>query len=205
MHADAQWRYLIAGRIDDPLGLRTPDATVILGFDRDGVGYGVPVPTAADGSFVTQALNPDTYMVALIRSPHSATQPAMPIALEVIRLGEADVRGVRLRVRRDVAITGRFRTEPGTPPPAAIVVTSCLDADGLKHADCRPAEGAPEGRFVLRNPFGLRTLSVVFQAGAGVRYHRPRVVLNGRDVTNIPTDFSADPGADLQIVFARRR
>jgi len=201
MHADAQWRYLIAGRIDDPLNLRTPDATVILGFDRDGVGYGVPVPTSADGSFVTQALNPGTYMVALIRSPHSAAQPAMPIALEVVRLGEGDVRGVRLRVRRDVAIRGRFRMEHGTPWPASIIVASCLDADGLKHADCRPAEGAPGGRFILRNAFGPRILRVPH----GPLYSRPRVLWNGADVTNIPTDFSADPGADVQIVFSGRR
>lgn len=201
MHADAQWRYLIAGRIEDPLNLRTADATVILGFDRDGVGYGVPVPTSADGSFVTQALNPGTYMLALIRSPHSAARPAMPIALEVIRLGEGDVRGVRLRVRRDVEVTGRFRMEDGTHRPAGLIVTSCLDADGLKHADCRPAEDAPGGRFILRNAFGPRLLRVPHSP----LYSRPRVWLNGTDITNTPTDFSADPGADLQIVFSRRR
>lgn len=201
----AQWRYLIAGRIDDPLNLRTPDATVILGFDRDGVGYGVPVPTSADGSFVTQALNPGTYMVALIRSPHAATQAALPIALEVIRLGEGDVRGVRLRVRRDVTVTGRFRMEPGTAWPRHLAVTSCLHAEGLRHADCRPAEGAPEGRFILRNAFGPRLLSVGFQAGEDVRYREPRVLLDGRDVTNVPVDFTSRPDADLQIVFSRRR
>lgn len=200
----AQWRYLIAGRIDDPLKLRTRDATVIIGFDRDGVGYGVPVPTAADGSFVTQALNPGTYMLALIRSPHAAAQAALPIALEVVRLGEADVRGVRLRVRRDVGITGRVRMEPDTPWPTAIVVTSCLETDGLRHADCRPAEGAPEGRFVLRNPFGPRVLRASC-AGTGTAYNAPRVLLNGKDVTDVPTDFSADPAADLQLVFSRRR
>jgi len=200
----AQWRYLIAGRIDDPLRLRTRDAIVILGFDRDGVGYGVPVPTAPDGSFVTQALNPGAYVLALIRSPHSATEPAMPIALEVVRLGDADVRGVRLRVRRDVSVTGQVRTEHGAPLPAGIAVTSCLEADGLQHADCRPAEIAPDSRFVLRNAFGPRVLRASC-AGSGTLYDAPRVLLNGRDVTDLPTDFSADPGADLQIVFPRRR
>lgn len=200
----AQWRYLIAGRIDDPLRLRTRDAIVILGFDRDGVGYGVPVPTAPDGSFVTQALNPGTYVLALIRSPHSASGPAMPIALEVVRVGDADVRGVRLRVRRDVSVTGRVCAEPGAAAPSGLAVTSCLEADGLKHADCRPAEVAPGGRFVLRNAFGPRVLRASC-TGSGTLYDEPRVLLNGRDVTHVPTDFSADPGADLQIVFPRRR
>jgi hypothetical protein len=62
-------------------------------------------------------------------------------------------------------------------------LTSCLAEDGVRHAACRPADVAADGTFVLRNAYGPRLLSVVGTPA--------RVVLDGRDITRVPTDFSA--------------
>ena len=194
MMDDTQWRYLIAGRIEDPHGRRPAHTSVILGYDRDGIGYGLKVPTAPDGSFVTQALSPGTYMLALIPTTEPPALHPVPLALEIVRLGNADVTGVRLSVRRDVTVRGEVRTADGAAPSGTLAVTSCLDVDGVRHVDCRSASVAADGTFELKNPFGPRVLT----AGSG---RSIKVLLDGRDVTQTSVDFSAHPKAHLQVVL----
>lgn len=194
MMDETQWRYLIAGRIEDPHGRRPAPTSVILGYDRDGIGYGLKVPTAPDGSFVTQALSPGTYMLALIPTTEPPARHPVPLALEIVRLGNADVTGVRLRVRRDVTVRGRVRAVDGAASAATLAITSCLDVDGVRYVDCRSASVATDGTFELKNPFGPRILT----AGPG---RTIKVLLDGRDVTHSGVDFSAHSRADLQVIL----
>jgi len=199
----AQWRYLIAGRVQDPHGLRPENVMVTVGFDRDGVGYGVPMAVAADGSFVTHALSPGTYVLTVIRNPYSATERSMPVGLTIARLENADVTGVTVTIQPDSALEGRFRMEPGTPRPSSIAVSSCLAAEGVRLAGCLAADSRADGAFVIRNAYGPRLLHVAVSGGARRRYAEPRVLLDGTDITRQPTDFSTKTAATLEIVLSR--
>lgn len=201
--AARQWRYLIAGRVEDPHGLRPANAMATVGFDRDGVGYGIPMAVAADGSFVTHALSPGTYVLTVIRNPYSTTERSMPVGLTIARIENADVTGVTVTIQPDMALGGRIRLAPGTPRPSSVVVTSCLAVDGVRHAGCLAADGASDGTFILRNTYGPRLLQVAASAGPGSRYAEPRVLLDGRDITTEPVDFSAKASARLEVVLSR--
>ena len=199
----AQWRYLIAGRVEDPHGLRPANVMVTVGFDRDGVGYGVPMAVAADGSFVTHALSPGTYVLTVIRNPYSTTERSMPVGLTIARLENADVTDVIVTIQPDTALEGRFSMEPGTPRPSSIAVSSCLAAKGVRLAGCLAADGRADGTFVIRNAYGPRVLHVAVNGGDGRHYAEPRVLLDGADITRQPTDFSTKTAATLEIVLSR--
>jgi hypothetical protein len=196
--------HVIRGRVVDPHQLRPKDAVLMLGHEMNG-GFGsVPVSTAADGSFVTRPVAPGTYVLQLVRTPHSTTSAATPVGLAAVRVDTSDVSGVSVEVRRDTALTGRFRMEtdrPGTAWPQQIVVNAILALDGMPSLDSVGAEGAAAGRFVLHNAFGPRVLRCGYTLAPGAWWWPSHVLLDGVDVTNVPTDFSAHENGQLEIVF----
>jgi len=197
--------HVIRGRVVDPHQLRPQDAVLMLGHVVNG-GFGsVPVSTAADGSFVTRAVDPGTYVLQLVRTPHSATTPATAVGLTFVQVDTSDVSGVNVEVRPDTALTGRFRMEtanPGAAWPTQIVVSAILALDGMPSLDAVPAAGAPAGRFVLHNAFGPRVLRCGYTLAPGTWWWPSHVLLDGVDVTNVPTDFSTHENGRLEIVFA---
>jgi hypothetical protein len=191
LNAELQHRHVISGRVVDPLNLRPADAMLSLGYDRDGAGYGTPVPMTSTGEFVTQVVYPGTYVLMLVRTPYSSSHPPMPVGLSVVQVGGGDLTGVIVTVRQDTAAEGQIRAERGGHLPPAVHITSCLAQEGVRFAACRPAEVTADGRFTLRNAFGLRLLD------AG----RPaRVLLDGRDITATPTDFSTLGRSRLEVI-----
>ncbi|MEX2272853.1 MAG: permease prefix domain 1-containing protein [Vicinamibacterales bacterium] len=198
-----QPRYVISGRVEDPHHLRPANVMLMVGYERDGVGVSYPVTIAANGTFATNTLLPAKYVLTLVRDPYSTRRKSIPIGLTIAHVEDDDLTNVNVTIRPDVTVVGRFWIEPGTPWPSHIVVTSCLGEEGLRRAACQVAEGAPDAKFLLQNAFGPRILQVGWGAPAAQRHKKPKVLLDGKDVTGIPTDFSANPAADLQIVFSR--
>ena len=197
-----QPRFTISGRVEDPHKLRPAEAMLSLAFERDGMGYGIPVPMTRAGDFATHALSPGTYVLTVVRTPNSKVAPSTTVGLTITRIENADVTGLRVTIQPDMSIEGTFRMAPGIAWPAQIVVTSCLEPEGTRLANCLAAEGAPGGRFVLRNAYGPRLLKVSY---SGAQIAQPRILLDGRDITRVATDFSAHPGARLEVVFEPSR
>lgn len=198
---DAQPRFVISGRVEDPHHLMPGDAMLTVGFDRDGVPYGVPVTMTAAGAFATNWLTAGSYVLTVIRHPYSETQRPVPMGLAVARIVDRDVTNVTVTVMPDVAVEGQLRTKSGAPIPAAVAVTSCLADEGVRLAGCVAAQRLPDGRFVLRNAFGPRLLHVEDPSRPAASYV-PQVMLDGRDITHVPTEFSAQPVGTLQIVLS---
>jgi len=164
-----------------------------------------PVPIKADGSFVTERLNPEMYVFELIRTPHSPSKPATSVGLRLVSLGDSDVSNVTLEVQKDTTLTGIFRMESDNPNPvwpSAIVVNAHLAVEGMTFLGSTVAEGAYGGKFVLRNVFGPRILRSGYTLGPGTRWWGSQVMLDGVDITNVPTDFSAHANARLEVVFS---
>jgi hypothetical protein len=202
----AQKGHVISGRVVDPHRLRPEDAVLMLGTERDGGFSSVPVHMGADGSFVTQRLNPGTYVLEVVRTPHSRTKAAIVVGFSIVPVSTAEVAGVTVAVRRDTAILGRFRMESDNAAaewPPHIVVYAFLALDGAPLLKGTVAEGAPAGRFVLRNAFGPRVLRCGYALANGNLWWPTRVLLDGADITNVPTDFSTLENRQLEVVFTQ--
>jgi hypothetical protein len=197
--------HVISGRVMDPLGLRPPEAILTLGVEDNGGFSAAPIQTQADGSFVTPQLRPATYVLQVVRTPHSPTQRATVVGLTIVPVTTADVTGVTVVVRRDTALKGRFRMEsdnPAAPRPKAIIVNAYLALDGAPLLNGTVAEGAPGGRFVLRNAFGPQVVRPGYML-SGASWWPTRILLDGADITNVPTDFSKHQDGELEVVFTQ--
>ena len=204
---DAQTGHTISGQVVDPYRLRPEGAILMLG-QPDGLSSfrSVPIPIAGDGSFTTPRRSPGLYVLELVRTPHSATKAAQVVGQKIVQLATADVSGVTIDVRRDTTLTGRFRMESDNPKaawPSHIGVLAFLAIDGLPMVAGLGAEGGPGGTFVLRNAFGPRVLRCGYIPVPGSHWWPSRVILDGRDVTNVPTDFSEHPDGQLEVVFTQ--
>ena len=200
--------HLISGRVVDPHQLHPEDLVLMVGRGNgDGHSFGSrPLTLNADGSFVTERLDPDTYVLELIRTPHSASKPATSVGLTLVSLGSSDVSDVTVEVRKDTALTGTFRMESDNPNPIwppMIVVNAQLAVEEIAYLGSTVAEGASGGKFVLRNVFGPRVLRCGYSLAADSRWWPSQVILDGMDITNVPTDFSAHENGRLEVVFTQ--
>jgi hypothetical protein len=207
---DAPNGHTISGRVTDPHQLRPEDLTLTVGRrDKGGDGSSFasyPIPFNADGSFVTPRLDPEIYVLELTRTPHSASTPAMPVGLTIVPLRTSDISNVTVEVRRDTAVIGTFRMESDNPAavwPPHISVGAHLALDGMTFVGSRQADGAPGGRFVLRNAFGPRVLRCSYTLAAGSRWWPSQVMLDGVDITDVPTDFSDHETGRLEVMFTQ--
>ena len=199
--------FTIRGRVVDPHGLKPEQAVLMLWSQRDNAGgsWGVPVPVGRDGSFVTHRLQPARYLLEVVRTPHSKTKPATVVGFTAVPI-EADVSGVTVEIRRDTAIAGRFRMESDDPSavwPPHIVINAFLAFDRTPLLNSTVADGAPAGRFVLRNAFGPRVIRAGYTLAPGHWWWPSRVTLDGVDITNVPVDFSEVEAGDLEVWFTQ--
>jgi hypothetical protein len=196
----------ISGRILDPDGLLPDETTLTARSVDDGRSGAGPIRRSADGRFLTPPLWPGTYVLRLIRTPHSRTHPATLVGLVVVPVKTANVTGVTITVQRDVTITGQFRMESDNPAarwPPHIHVIAPLVVNGAAMYDGTGSEGASGGRFVLRNPIGPRILRTGYSLEPDHPWWPSRVLLDGNDVNNVPTDFSQHEGSRLEVVFTQ--
>ena len=133
-------------------------------------------------------------------------KPARVVGLTLVRAGAADVPGVTVVIRRDTAITGTFRMESDIPTavwPPHIVVNAFLGLDGAPLLGGQVAEGASGGKFRLANAFGPRVLRCGYTLAPGSSWWPSQVVLDGADITDVPTDFSAHENGVLKVMFTQ--
>jgi hypothetical protein len=204
---DVETGHTISGRVVDPYLLRPEGAILMLGQPEGLSSFSsVPVPMAADGSFTTPRRSPGIYVLQVVRTPNSATKPAQVVGQTIVQLATADVSGVTVDVRRDTTLIGRYRMESDNPKaawPSHIHVLAFLAVDGLPMVASESADGAPGGTFVLRNAFGPRVLRTGYVPVPGSSWWPSKVLLDGRDVTNVPTDFSEHPDGQLEVFFTQ--
>jgi hypothetical protein len=204
---DAPNGHTISGRVVDPHQLRLEDLTLMVGRRDGDASFGsYPVRFNGDGSFITPRLDPETYVLELIRAPRSANKPATPVGLTIVLLGASDISNVTVEVRRDTSLTGTFRMESDNPAaewPPHIHVLASLALDGMTFLGSIGADGAPGGKFVLRNAFGPRVLRCGYTLAPGSKWWPLQVMLDGVDITNVPIDFSEHENGRLEVVFTQ--
>jgi len=92
---------------------------------------------------------------------------------------------------------------PRAEPPLQINVVTFLALDGLSIMDHAQPEAGPAGTFVMRNLFGPRVLRFGYRIAPDSPWWPSRVMLDGKDVTNVPTDFSRHPDGQIEVVFTQ--
>jgi hypothetical protein len=198
--------FTISGRVTDPLNLRPEGAVLMLGRREEyGSASASYVPLGADASFVTAPLPAGRYVLQIVRTPHSRMETV--VGFKVVTVTTANVMNVVVAARRDTSLTGKFRMvtdNPGAGWPSAIVVNApfAFEGEGYWPGD-HVAEGASGGKFILRNAFGPRVLRCGYSLERGNSWWPDRVLLDGKDITNVPTDFSEHEGANLEVLFTQ--
>jgi hypothetical protein len=108
-----------------------------------------------------------------VRTPHSATNPATVVGWKMVSVGGADVAGITVDVRRDVAIIGRFRMEAGSDPASAQRWATTSEV----------AQGDAMGRFSVAMPPGRCRVNAVpaptFPSRAEARAGMSRIAFGG--------------------------
>jgi hypothetical protein len=203
--------YLISGRIVDRHRLWRDGAVLMLVQREETIPHGgshsySPIDLGRNGSFVTRPVPPGVYVVEIWKSRRSRDDPGGIIGLEVVDVGASDVSNVEVEVRRDFRIEGRFRMESDNPNAVwpAVSVGTYLALRGQALGVRTSAEPKNDGTFELRNAFGPRVVRCGWVPAPGHNWWPSYVRLDGRDITNVPTEFSEHPNSRLEIVFTQR-
>jgi hypothetical protein len=90
-------------------------------------------------------------------------------------------------------------------PRPAINLLSNIALDGV----AMTAVGAwtsvrADGTFVIDNVFGPSIIRVGYTLPPGALWFAGSILLNGRDITNVPVEFENESDADLEVVFSQR-
>jgi hypothetical protein len=199
-------RHVISGHVRDPHQLRPQGAVLLVRAQDDGAIGSTPVSIGKDGSFVTPKLASGTYVLEVAPALYPAPDADKVIGFQIVRVGEADLSGVSIEVRRDTAITGRFSMEGDKSLaewPKSIVVNAFLALDGTPMWHGVGTNGTPGKNFVLRNAFGPRVIRCGYFLSRGHAWWPSKVTLNGKDITNVPTDFSLHEDGQLEVAFTK--
>jgi hypothetical protein len=199
-------RHRISGRVIDSHGQVPRGVELTVGREEGDNSWGSsPVPLDADGSFATDPLLPAKYVLHVQPSAHSK-DARVEVGLAIVTLPSSDVTGVVLRTRPGFSVTGRFRMESDNPSaawPPHIVVQAILALDGSGMLASAVAEGAPAGTFIFRSVYGPRVLRCGYTLASGSPWWPGRVLLDGVDITDVPTDLSEAQNGRLEVVFTQ--
>jgi protocatechuate 3,4-dioxygenase beta subunit len=161
-----------------------------------------------NGTFTFRNVSPGTYeIVARLQAPRTMT-PGQPIAPpSVLEMGS-----VRVDVTTDLEnVTVVMR--PGETVAGEIVFDDVAPEDFRASINLQPIDrltsfsSAPltvdGSRFTARDLFGTYVIRGGVTGGGGPWFLKA-VLLNGRDITDVPTAFSSAHSGHLQVVFTSR-
>ncbi len=198
--------YKISGRIVDPHRVWSDGAVLTLVGRADNSYSMRPVVLTSKKSFVTPPVPAGIYVLEVTRKQEDTQHEPRVIGSTIVEVTSRDVSGVVVELRRDTAITGVFRMESDNPKavwPTSISVAAYMALGGAPLFVATGADGAPGGKFVLRNAFGPRVLRCGYHRATGSRWWPSRVMLDGNDITNVPTDFSEHENGQLEVYFTQ--
>lgn len=174
----------------------------------DGFSAGSADRLNDDGTFVAKGLSPGTYLVYAGPGAEPTRVPGgQEAGISVVTIRGADVTAVLVRTEPSHSIRGRVRFEAADLFAAhpKIVVTAWMVAGGIG-GPLGPQDSQVEtdGSFAIDNVVG----QVVLRSGYmlpddGSRWWSGPVLLDGQDISDVPTDFSKTHG-ELELVFTQR-
>lgn len=198
----------ISGRVVDSRG-GVPRNLVVVTWRESGMGFGgSSVRLGENGEFAARGLEPGTYVLqARPRGEPGGGPPGSEGGVAIVILEDADLTGVTITTRPGTNVRGTVRFEaerPGAATPR-VVVNAVVPVREMTQGPMVSSGAAVDGAFVLNNVHG----EVVLRCGwtrpaSGERWWPKAVLLDGADITNVPTDFESRPDGRLEVVFTER-
>jgi len=173
-----------------------------------GTSFGQPVE--ADGTFRLEDLTPGRYVV----SARSAFDPARESSdgaeggFTMVTVVAQDVGPVHLRTTLMHSMQGRVRFESDDPnavkPLQLHLSASTVVRGGAAEIYASGARLQSNGSFTLHNLLGPTIVRFGMEMQRGQFWYAGPVLLDGKDITNVPTDFAEHQGGDLEVIFTQR-
>jgi hypothetical protein len=197
--------FKITGSVIASTGEAPTNVTVSLATTEGGTTSSFGTRVMPNGTFTFQNVVPGSYdIVARVQERMAGPTPAGPPAIQEmgtvrVDVSTTDLDNVMVPMRRGETVTGEIAFE-GEPPPRFNATVSFQPVQ-------RSMFGLPgrsevkESTFTVRDLFGpVVVRGSVF--GTPTPWALKAVLLEGRDITDVPTAFTAAHSGRLQLVFS---
>jgi len=206
----------VSGTVVGADGQLPPRLAVSMSTKNSGIVQStMSTPTQPDGSFQFSSVLPGTYLVRSAGGGPVATIPGAPpqtlqqLAVATIEVNGADVTGIQLVMRPGASLAGRvvFRGAAAQPAPAGWrLPVRTFGPSTVTLPNVQPANDA--GSFALTNLYP-GTYLIGGQPAFGpttdaITWSLESVVLDGRDVTDVPVEIGDTPPQSLVVTFTDR-
>jgi len=208
--ASPQQRSLaVYGRVMTSDGGPVRRDVTVLATPVDG-GDSFQQPIEAGGTFRLEDLTPGRYVIS--------TRPAFDPARENVDDGEGgrtmvtvatqDVGPVVLRTGPMHSMQGRVRFDSDAPdavrPLWLSLHASSVVRGGAAEVHESTARVQSDATFTLHNLLGPTIVRFGMELQPGHLWYPGPVLLDGKDITNVPIDFAEHQGGNLEVVFTRQ-
>jgi hypothetical protein len=205
----ANQTFKVSGRVLTPSGepLRGKNHLILIGYGEGDHSTNGTYAIEDDGSFQCD-LPPRRYLftAASELTPKGEVKPLEDRGYTAVTVLGADVSGVIIQMRPRVRVRGRARYDADrsgtTYPSVNIFSVPAFDGLGVLVGEESAQWFGSDGSFELV----VGAVPVVIRNGYSTRqdlWWPGPVLLDGRDITDVPTDFSKTHG-ELEVVFTQR-
>jgi hypothetical protein len=198
--------YSISGTVVNSKGESAPNMHVMLmRADESGRG-GFGTAVNLNGTFAVRNLVPGTYDVVARYTPPRAPGPVPTgpepeeFASVQVELTTGNVDGVVLMTKPGAVVTGEIVFDE--TPPAGARTNLFAEPGQRRTLTSLPRIELKDTTFMLSNVF--TPVMLRGSLGAGPNWALQSVRLNGNDITDVPTTFTANDSGHLQVVFTSR-
>jgi hypothetical protein len=200
--------FTVSGRVVDGSGQPARNVTLSIGAERDGGFVAESCDVEPDGVFETRPLEPGLYVLDAAAPLATEQQSAGAGGYATVIVRNAAVTGVTVTLRQSATVAGlvRFESEHSIERPRPrVTVHAFLAVERMRVNHSAAASMADDGTFMLPALHGPRLIRAGYATEGGPSGWWPKaVLLDGKDVTNVPIDFSTKPSARLEVVFSDR-
>ena len=196
--------YSISGMVVTSKGDAMGNVSVMLMRTESSTGSSFGAPVTPTGTFTFRNVPPGQYDVVarhtLPRAPGTVVRgpdPNQELGIVRVDVGTSDLTSVVVA------------TQPGATVAGEIVFDGEMTEGRRASLSAQPTERRPfiggpllevkESTFLMRNVYGPVVLRG--SAGGGPGWGLEAVLLRGKDITDVPTTFTASDSGHLQIVF----
>jgi hypothetical protein len=198
--------YSITGTVMNSQGETGRSMSVMLMRSESNAPSSVGMSVATSGTFTLRNVPPGEYEVIARYSPPRqpgeapGPDPNQEFAVVKVDVATSNIDGLALVTKPGATVTGEIVLEDPLPEGIRTNVFA-------QPTDRRPFVSAPMidlkgNTFTMRNVFG--PLVVRGSVGGGPGWGLKAVLLNGKDITDVPSTFTASDSGHLQVVFTAK-
>lgn len=187
----------------------------LVGTDFMSRGFGSGLDQS--GNFTIRNVTPGSYELVVDHSPPDARPgptgrvQGREMATMRVDVTTADIDGIQLTTSPGATVSGQIVFEE--PPPQGVRVQLNLQPAQIRNYGSGPIEVKDQvftasdvfGPMLIRgNVLGAVSRTAPTGGAPPVTWALKAVLLNGKDITDVPTNFTGVQGKDLQVVFTSR-